>query len=86
MRVGKYEVFWHLPLVSYLDRETRKPKLLDDAPLGYQELLPLVHEALPSRPFVLLGESFRAFHAAGIALILAGVTLAGALRPARARG
>jgi hypothetical protein len=35
MRVGKYEVFWHLPLVSYLDPETRKPKLLDDAPLGY---------------------------------------------------
>jgi drug/metabolite transporter (DMT)-like permease len=28
-----------------------------------------------------LGEAFRAFHAAGIALILAGVTLAGALRP-----
>lgn len=35
MRVGKYEVFWHLPLVSYLDPETRAPKLLDDAPLGY---------------------------------------------------
>ena len=35
MRVGKYEVFWHLPLVSFLDPETRKPKLLDDAPLGY---------------------------------------------------
>lgn len=35
MRVGKYEVFWHLPLVSYLDPETSKPKLLDDAPLGY---------------------------------------------------
>ena len=35
MRVGKYEVFWHLPLVSYLDPETRKPKVLDDAPLGY---------------------------------------------------
>ncbi|HEX9049885.1 MAG TPA: DMT family transporter [Anaeromyxobacter sp.] len=34
---------------------------------------------------LLLGESFRAFHAAGIALILAGVTLAGAVRPARAR-
>jgi drug/metabolite transporter (DMT)-like permease len=33
---------------------------------------------------LVLGESFRAFHAAGIALILAGVTLAGALRPARA--
>ncbi len=29
----------------------------------------------------LLGESFRPFHAAGIALILAGVTLAGAVRP-----
>jgi hypothetical protein len=35
MRVGKYEVFWHMPLVSHLDLETRKPKLLDDAPLGY---------------------------------------------------
>ena len=35
MRVGKYEIFWHLPLVSYLDPETRKPKLLEDAPLGY---------------------------------------------------
>ncbi len=29
----------------------------------------------------LLGEAFRAYHAAGIALILAGVTLAGAARP-----
>ena len=28
---------------------------------------------------IVLGESFRAFHAAGVALILAGVTLAGAL-------
>jgi hypothetical protein len=35
MRVGKYEVFWHLPLVSFFDPETRKPRLLDDAPLGY---------------------------------------------------
>jgi len=35
MRVGRYEVFWHLPLVSYLDRETRKPKVLDNAPSGY---------------------------------------------------
>lgn len=34
---------------------------------------------------VLLGEAFRAFHAAGIALILAGVTLAGAARPVAAR-
>jgi len=35
MRVGKYEVFWHLPLVAFFDPNTRKPKLLDDAPLGY---------------------------------------------------
>jgi hypothetical protein len=35
MRVGKYEVFWHLPLVAFLDPETRKPKLMDDAPTGY---------------------------------------------------
>jgi hypothetical protein len=35
MRVGKYEVFWHLPLVSFLDPETDKPRLLDDGPLGY---------------------------------------------------
>jgi drug/metabolite transporter (DMT)-like permease len=34
---------------------------------------------------LLLGESFRAFHAAGIALILAGVTLAGAALPRAAR-
>src|SRR5512138_803077 len=33
----------------------------------------------------LLGESFRAFHAAGIALILAGVTLAGSSGPAARR-
>ena len=35
MRVGKYEVFWHLPMVAFLDHHTRKPRLLDDAPLGY---------------------------------------------------
>jgi drug/metabolite transporter (DMT)-like permease len=34
---------------------------------------------------LVLGESFRAFHAAGIALILAGVTLAGASLPAARR-
>lgn len=34
---------------------------------------------------VLLGESFRPFHAAGIGLILSGVTLAGASAAARAR-
>jgi hypothetical protein len=35
MRVGKHEVFWHLPLVSFLDPDTGKAKVLDDAPLGY---------------------------------------------------
>jgi hypothetical protein len=35
MRVGKYEVFWHLPLVAFRDSETGKARLLDDAPLGY---------------------------------------------------
>jgi hypothetical protein len=35
MRVGKYEVFWHLPLVAFRDPETGKPRLVDDAPLGY---------------------------------------------------
>jgi hypothetical protein len=35
MQVGRHEVFWHLPLVAFLDPETGKPTLLDDAPLGY---------------------------------------------------
>ncbi len=35
MVVGKYEVFWHLPLVAYHDRKTGKPGLLEDPPLGY---------------------------------------------------
>ena len=35
MRVGKHEVFWQLPLVSFRDPDTRKATLLDDAPRGY---------------------------------------------------
>jgi hypothetical protein len=35
MRVGQYEVYWHRPLVAYLDPNTSKPALLEDAPLGY---------------------------------------------------
>jgi hypothetical protein len=35
MRVGKYELIWHLPLVAFFDPDTRKPRLLDDGPLGY---------------------------------------------------
>lgn len=34
MRVGGYEVFWHRPLVAYLDH-TGQPALLPSAPLGY---------------------------------------------------
>ena len=34
-RVGKYEVFWHLPLVAFQHPETHRTKVLDDAPLGY---------------------------------------------------
>ena len=35
MRVGKYEVFWHRPLVAFRDAKTNQPRLLDDAPAGY---------------------------------------------------
>ena len=35
MRVGRYEVYWHRPLVAYLSAETGQPTILDDAPLGY---------------------------------------------------
>lgn len=35
MVVGSYEVFWHLPLVAFVDRKTKKPELLEDPPLGY---------------------------------------------------
>jgi drug/metabolite transporter (DMT)-like permease len=48
----------------------------------YLHLMPAFGSVLAA---ALLGESFRAFHAAGIALILAGVTLAGAARLAPAR-
>ncbi|HTR98526.1 MAG TPA: M28 family peptidase, partial [Bacteroidota bacterium] len=35
MRVGRYEVFWHLPLVAWTDPKTGAPRVLDDAPAGY---------------------------------------------------
>lgn len=35
MQVGKHEVFWHLPMVAFLNPRTRRPQVLDDAPLGY---------------------------------------------------
>ncbi len=35
MLVGKYEVFWHIPLVCFLDPKTGKAQMLEEAPLGY---------------------------------------------------
>jgi hypothetical protein len=35
MLVGKYEVFWHLPLVSFYDSKAGKARMLEEAPLGY---------------------------------------------------
>jgi hypothetical protein len=35
MIVGNHEIFWHLPLVAFLDVKTRKPRVLENAPTGY---------------------------------------------------
>jgi len=35
LRVGLYEIYWHRPLVAYLDHVQNKPAVLPDAPLGY---------------------------------------------------
>jgi hypothetical protein len=35
MRVGRYEVYWHRPLVAYLSAETGAPAVLPEAPGGY---------------------------------------------------
>jgi len=35
MRAGKYEVYWHLPLVAWVDPKTRAPRVLEDGPSGY---------------------------------------------------
>jgi hypothetical protein len=37
MRVGHNEVYWHRPLVAYLDPGTGEPAVLGDAPLGSLE-------------------------------------------------
>jgi pimeloyl-[acyl-carrier protein] methyl ester esterase len=65
------------PLVQALSKDI-EPIVVsypDDVPLDYQELLPLVEEALPSRPFVLLGESF-----SGPLAIMAATSLPPGLR------
>ncbi len=35
MMVGKYDVFWHVPLVSFIDATTHRPKVLENALSGY---------------------------------------------------
>lgn len=35
MRVGRYEVYWQRPLVSYWSNKKNQVELLEDAPLGY---------------------------------------------------
>jgi hypothetical protein len=35
LRVGRHEIYWHRPLVAYLDHAQNKPLVLPDAPLGY---------------------------------------------------
>jgi hypothetical protein len=35
MQVGKYDIFWHRPLVAFRDAKTNEPCVLEDAPTGY---------------------------------------------------
>ncbi len=35
MNVGRHELFWHRPLVAYYDPRTKRPVLIDSAPVGY---------------------------------------------------
>jgi hypothetical protein len=35
MRIGPYELYWHRPLVAFLDPTTDEPTVLPDGPLGY---------------------------------------------------
>src|SRR5262249_4600657 len=52
MRVGRHEVYWHRPLVGYLDRKTDQPAVLHDAPLGYLTAYP-ADRPDPARPIEL---------------------------------
>jgi hypothetical protein len=40
MRVGVHELYWHRPLVAYLDHRTSHPALIASAPLGYLTAYP----------------------------------------------
>ena len=35
MHVGRHELYWHRPLVAYLDHRKNRPVVIDGAPLGY---------------------------------------------------
>ena len=35
MQVGKYEVFWHRPLIAFLDRESNEPEIITDLLTGF---------------------------------------------------
>ena len=35
MHVGRHELYWHRPLVAYLDPRSNRPALINNAPLGY---------------------------------------------------
>jgi Peptidase family M28 len=78
MRVGRYEVYWHRPLVAFAAPDTHATVTLDDAPLGYltayragaadvnrpYELWPrLLHRELPSLVLdVLNGQQAHCLH------------------------
>ena len=79
MRVGRHEVYWHRPLVAYLDSASGKTAVLLDAPLGYLtayradkprldrpvELWPrLLRREVPLAALSLLGEGHTPAHVA----------------------
>ncbi|HEY7330134.1 MAG TPA: M28 family peptidase [Gemmataceae bacterium] len=49
LRIGKHEIYWHRPLVAYLDHTKNSPSILPDAPLGYLTAYPTEHSDL-ARP------------------------------------
>ena len=49
MQVGRYEVFWHRPLVGFVDQATGKPEMLTDEISGYLTARPLTHTE-PAKP------------------------------------
>ncbi|HEV3236820.1 MAG TPA: M28 family peptidase, partial [Gemmataceae bacterium] len=52
MRVGLHELFWHRPLVAYQCPNSKEPRVLVDAPMGYLTAYP-THEPDLQRPLEL---------------------------------